>query len=94
MNIAQLSDAWKPFKEEWQKENHQTQIQTDLLVKRITPEDCVAVPVVCHANGVTFALGRHQSPDETPVYVSHHHISAVCENELWQSTWKASVRPQ
>lgn len=62
--------------------------QTDFFGIRITPEDCLAIPVVCHPNSKTFALRRHQSSDKASVYICHHHITAICENELWQSSWK------
>lgn len=69
-------------------------IQTDLFGICITPEHCVAVPVVGHPYSITFALGRHQSSDKAAVYISHHHITTVGKNELWQSSWKTSTRPQ
>lgn len=55
-------------------------IQTDLFGVYITPEDFSAVPVGCNSYSITFALSRHQSSDKASVYISHHHITPVCEN--------------
>lgn len=62
---------------------------TDLFGVRITPENGVAVPVVCYAYRKSFALRWHQSSDKASMYISHHHITAVGENKLWQSSWKS-----
>lgn len=61
-------------------------MQTDFLGVCITPEDRAAVPVVRHPHCISSPLGWHQSSNKAPVYISHHHISAVGENELWQAT--------
>lgn len=71
-----------------QKKSHKTVIWTDLLSIGVTPEDGVAVPVVCHPYRVTFTLGWHQSSDKAPVYVGHHHITPVGEDELRHSSWE------
>lgn len=63
-------------------------ILTDLFGICITPEDGVTVPVICHPDSISFALRWHQSSDKASVYVSHHHITTIGENELWHSSWK------
>lgn len=66
-------------------------IQTDFFGICITPEDFVAVPEVCHPYSIASALGRHQRSYKAPVYIGHHHITPVGENELWHSSWKTKI---
>lgn len=59
--------------------------QADFLGVCVAPEDCAAVPMVRHPHGIASPLGRHHSSSKAPMYIGHHHIPPVCENELGQT---------